>query len=291
MTNKEKSKNKKKKRKKMKKFFKYFFVIIVPIIFSLIGIWYVYKENTRSEQILESKFSLEKNVDKDGSLIWKICNSGEKINNAIIYPTKYVTFWIYNDELDLDVEITIELLGYFSEENNNNYYYNYSEDTFYVKDEKQLQLNEFIQECLNLFDSRDGWSADYGEFMYFTLNYSDYKKETHNLIYTISDYAFREDNLEREIFADEFLQLEEISKIPEPDIIAPSKFEEVCVITINYKNASTRQLIENENDYEEYLYSAIVDLVNSKDKSVEEMLGEIILTDDGTAYIRDMEED
>lgn len=37
------------------------------------------------------------------------------------------------------------------------------------------------------------------------------------------------------------------------------------------------------------MYLAIVDLINSKDKSVDEMLGELVLTDDGTAYIRDTE--
>lgn len=270
----------------MKRAFNYFLVIIVPIIFSIITIWYVKKENTRNEQILEPKFSLEKNIDEGGSLVWKICNSGGEINNAIIYPTLYVTFWIYNDELDIDAEVTIEILGYYSE---NNCYYNNSDETFYIKDKKQLQLDEFIKKCQNLFDSKDGWSADYSESLYFTLNYNDYKKERYNIIYTISDNSFREDNSEREIFGEQFLQLDKISKIPKPDIIAPSKFEDTCVITINYKKASTQELIENEEDYEEYLYLSIVDLINSKDKSVDEMLGELVLTDDGTAYLRNTE--
>lgn len=140
-----------------------------------------------------------------------------------------------------------------------------------------------------MFHSEDGWSTDYDQFLYFTLNYSDYKEDRYNKIYTISDDAFLEDNLEREIDGDEFLQLKEISKIPEPDIIAPSKFDETCVLTINYKHASTKQFIENENDYEEYLYSAIVDLMDSKDKPVEEMLGEAVLTDDGTLWVRSTE--
>ena len=35
-----------------------------------------------------------------------------------------------------------------------------------------------------------------------------------------------------------------------------------------------------------YLYSVILNLINSKDKPVDEMLGELVLTEDGTAYIR-----
>lgn len=119
-------------------------------------------------------------------------------------------------------------------------------------------------------------------------------KKKYNKIYTVSSNNFISnnfinDNLNQEIFGDNFLQLEEISKIPNPDIIAPLKFEETCAISINYKSAKTKQLIENEKDYEAYLYLAILDLIDSKDKSTEEMLGEVVLSNDGTAWVRDME--
>lgn len=281
-----KDKNNKKKIKKFNKILQFFVVSIIPIL----SIWYIKKDDMRNERILEPKFSLEKHANEDGSSIWKIYNSGESINNAIIYPTRYVTFGISNDELDINTEITIEILGYFSEDN----YYNNSDKTFYVKDEKQLQLNNFIEKCLNSFDSEDGWIrdylcsfdigdnwiVDYSDSIYFTINYRDYKNKKHNIIFTTSDGSFFEDNSERKIFGDEFLQLDTVTQIPEPDIIAPSKFENTCVVTINYKNATTQEIIENEVDYEEYLYLAIVDLIFSKDKSVEEMLGELKLTYD-----------
>lgn len=248
----------------------------------MIGIWYTKKQNVREEQVLEPKFSLEKNIDTDGKLVWKVCNTDGEINNAIIYPTLYITFWISNDELELDTEITVEILDHYSGKN----YYNNQDKTFYVEDKKQLQLNEFIKKCLDLFDSKDGWVINYDESVYFTLNYSDYKKKRYNKIYTINDYSFHEDNSEREIFGEQFLQLETVSKIPKSDIIAPSKFEKDCVIIVNYKKASTKELIQNEEDYEVYLYSVILNLINSKDKPVDEMLGELVLTEDGTAYIR-----
>lgn len=277
-----KEKNKKKNRtKKMKKCFNVL-CIIIPIVCTLIGIWYTKKQNVREEQVLEPKFSLEKNIDTDGKLVWKVCNTDGEINNAIIYPTLYITFWISNDELELDTEITVEILDHYSGKN----YYNNQDKTFYVEDKKQLQLNEFIKKCLDLFDSKDGWVINYDESVYFTLNYSDYKKKRYNKIYTINDYSFHEDNSKREIFGEQFLQLETVSKIPKSDIIAPSKFEKDCVIIVNYKKASTKELIQNEEDYEVYLYSVILNLINSKDKPVDEMLGELVLTEDGTAYIR-----
>ena len=103
----------------------------------MIGIWYTKKQNVREEQVLEPKFSLEKNIDTDGKLVWKVCNTDGEINNAIIYPTLYITFWISNDELELDTEITVEILDHYSGKN----YYNNQDKTFYVEDKKQLQLN------------------------------------------------------------------------------------------------------------------------------------------------------
>lgn len=79
--------------------------------------------------------------------------------------------------------------------------------------------------------------------------------------------------------------MEEISEIPVPDIVAPSESDEACVITINYKNAKTQEFVENRQKHEMYLYVAILNLMESKDKPIDEMLGTTILTKDGTLYL------
>ncbi len=285
MGKKKKTKGKNKKnRKRIKKYLNFFIVAIIPIIIAIMAQLYSIKDDNRNDEVLKPRFSIEKNIAEDGFLTWKISNSGGAINNATIYPSIYVSFLFYNEDKDEDTDITIEILGYYGE---NSYSYNSSDEAFYIKDEKQAKLNEFIDKYSETIFSDDNVSAEC--VLYFILNYYDYKEKKYNKIYTISSNNFINDNLNQEIFGDNFLQLEEISKIPNPDIIAPLKFEETCAISINYKSAKTKQLIENEKDYEAYLYLAILDLIDSKDKSTEEMLGEEVLSNDGTAWIRKME--
>lgn len=273
------------KKRGRERFLKIIFAIGGGII-SILGVLIPAIEFYRNEQILKPEFSLERNVEGDGSLIWKIYNSGGAISNAIIYPTMYVTFFFYDEEQDEDIDITLEILGYYDE---NNYPYNYSDAAFYVKDDKQSEINDFIEKYTNLFCLNDIEKYDACLTPYFTLNYKDYKGKKYNRIYTVSDNDFIDDNSDREIFGEDFSQLQEVSKIIDSDIIVPSKFEEPCVISINYKNATTKQIIESEQEYEGYLGLAFLNLIDSKDKPVEDMLGELILTKDGTAYIQDME--
>lgn len=273
------------KNRKVKRFVK----IILAIgagIFSVIEILPPIIELYHNIQISKTRFSLEKKVNQDDTLTWKICNLGEAISNATIYPIIYVTLFFYDEKKDEDVEITLEIPGYYDEKN---YYYSSSDGTFYIKDEKETEMNDFIEKYSSLLASDEiGYIGD-SITPYFTLNYKDYNDKKYNKIYTISDIDFIDDNSDREIYGDDFSQLKEISKIPNPDIIAPWNSDEACVISINYKSANTQKLIESEQEYEAYLGFAILDLINSKDKSVDEMLGEIILTKDGTAYIQDME--
>ena len=57
----------------------------------------------------------------------------------------------------------------------------------------------------------------------------------------------------------------------------------------NYKRAETKTMVEGEDEYESYLGLAFADLINSKDKPAEEMVGEVVMTSDGTVYIRQYE--
>ena len=247
---------------------------------TVVGIHGLIQQN----QLLEEKFSVEKYKDEDGILTWKLYASGEEINNAFIYTTMYLTFWIHDSKSDY--EITMEIPGYYSDMDA---YYSNTDKSFYVKERNTAKLKKYIKKIEDMFDPSDDWSVEHGKFIYFTLNYKDYKKKKHNTIYTISDNAFREDNSQREIYGDQFLQLETVPEIPKPDIVAPFEYEDSCCITINYKRAETKTMVEGEDEYESYLGLAFADLINSKDKPVEEMLGETVLTDDGTAYIRQYE--
>lgn len=274
-----------KKKRKREKFFKIICAIVGGII-SIFGVLIPAMEFYRNEQISKTRFSLEKNVDEDGTLTWKICNLGEAISNATIYPIIFVTLFFYDEKKNEDIEITLEIPDYYNEKD---YYYNVADGTFYIKDEKEAEMNDFVEEySSSLVSDEIGYIGD-SITPYFTLNYEEYNEKKVNKIYTISDIDFINDNSDREIYGDDFSKLKEISKMPDPDIVVPSDFDEACVIAINYKNAKTEKLIESKKEYEAYLRMAILDLINSKDKLVDEMLGEIILTKDGTAYIQDME--
>ena len=48
--------------------------------------------------------------------------------------------------------------------------------------------------------------------------------------------------------------------MPKPDIIVPLESKGRCVIQTNYKNATTQQPIDNEQEYYEYLFTVILDL-------------------------------
>ena len=156
-----------------------------------------------------------------------------------------------------------------------------------IQDEKQTDLNEFVETYKTVLYSSGIEMPLYDASYYFTLNYNDSKGKSHNDIYTLNESNFILDNPERKIFGDDFMQLKKVSKIPNPDIIAPLKFDETCVISINYENAETQQLIENEKDYYEYLYAIFLDLIDSKTKPIEEMYGMAILSD-GNLWMRNM---
>ncbi len=280
---------KKKKRKKnnVKRRNKVLKVILTigGMIGSVFGVLLPMIEFYRDGKALEPHFTLEKNEDEGGVLEWKICNSGGTISNAVIYPTINVTFGFYDEQRDGNIELTIELLNYYIMQN---YYYSTSDGSFYVKDEKQSEVNEFIETYANMFVSeRMKYPMYHSVSPYFTLNYNDYKGNKCVKTYTISNDSI-EENSERKKFGYSFTQLKEVSKIAKPDIIAPVKFKQRCVISLNYENAETQQIVENEQEYNDYLQAVFLDLIQSKDKPVEEMYGMAILSD-GNLWVRDHE--
>lgn len=280
----EKKKNNKKKKNKIRKNLKYIFTLVGGIggIIAFVELAFHAIEFYHNEQTLQPRFSLEKNVDENGTLMWKISNSGGAINNATIYPTIYVSFSFYDEERDEDIDVALEIPNYYID-----YNYNNSDGVFYIKDDKQSELDDFIDKYTSLL-CLDGIEYPlYSITSYYTLNYSDYKGERYNKIYTLTDNNLFEDNSERKIFGDTMSQLEEISKVPKPDIVVPLEPDTSCVISINYDNAVTQQVIHSEQDYNDYLYAAILDLINSKDKPIEEMYGDAILSNENL-WIRDI---
>ncbi len=224
-------------------------------------------------------------MDKNGSFIWKISNLGGAISNATIYPMMYVSFSIYDKELDEYINVIVEMTDYYSA---NNCYYRNSDGSFYIKDDKQSELDAFIEKYTSLFYSNEGEYLAYNITPYFTLHYNDYKENTCNKIYTLVDDELFEDDSEHKVFGDTMKQLKEISEIPNPDIVASLKFDTSCVVFVNYENAITHQPIDDEQTYNDYLYSVILDLFDSKSKPIEEMYGQAILSN-GTLWRRDID--
>lgn len=272
------------KKRKRERFLKIIFAIGGGII-SILGVLVPVIEFCRNEQILKPRFSIERNIEEDGSLIWKIYNAWEAISNPKIYPTIHVTFFLYDEEKEESIDISLEFPDYYVE---NDYQYSNTDGMFYVTDKKQSELDSFIEKYENLFNLDEIGYIGNSITPYFTLNYEDYKGKKYNQIYTLSDDNFIDANSERNIYEDEFSQLKEISKVPVPDIIVPLIFEDECVLSINYKNAISQQVIETEQDYNDYLYSVILDLFNSKDKPIEEMYGMSIISN-GNLWMRDMD--
>ncbi len=276
-------KNNKRKEKKTK-----FVINIVPIIISVVSlivsiitVGITIKEEHKNELILTPRFSLEKNteVDENGLFIWKISNLGGAISNATIYPVMYISFSFYNKEQKKDIDITLEMSGYY-----NNYYYRNSDGSFYVKDDKQSELDCFIEKYINLIHLDGFVSTKYSINPCFVLHYDDYKENACNKIYTIVDDDLIEDGSGRN-YINTMKQLKEISKLPSVDIKA-SLEQDASRIEVNYKNAKTTKLTHNEKEYNDYLHSAILELINTKDKHVEEMLGDVILSN-GNLWRRD----
>lgn len=186
----------------------------------------------------------------------------------------YISFSFYNKEQKKDINITLEMFGYYSD----NYNYRDSDGSFYVKDDKQSQLDCFINKYTNLI-CLDGFINRGCKINpCFVLHYDDYKGDTCNKTYTIVDDDLIEDGSGHN-FRNIMKQLEEIPKLPSVDIQA-SLEQNACIITVNYKNAETKKLTHDEKEYNDYLHTAILDLINTKDKRVEEMLGDIILTNE-----------
>lgn len=250
--------NENKNNKNIIKFIKKFFVILGAIV-PLISLFIAIKNYYREEKILEPKFSLEKNENEDGTLTLRIFNSGGTISNAIVYPTMYVTLSYYDEKSDNDIEVMIDILGYYNDEN----YYNSTDKAFYVKDDKCSELNEFIKIYTHfLYDDE---VLAYNIIPCFTLNYTDSKGNDHNKIYKVTNKDFLNDNAKCEIRGDNFLQIQELDKKPSPDIVAPLKFEETCVISEYYENGEIiKNLIENEQDYYDCLFSSILEIFDYK---------------------------
>lgn len=264
-------------------------VTIVPIIFSLISIVVsivtvriTIKNSYQNELILRPRFSLEKNINesKTESFIWKISNLGGAISNATIYPMMYVTFSIFDEDKDEDIDIVLELIDYYGD---NNYYYSNSDGTFYIKDDRHFELEEFIERYSNKIEY-----LGYSIMPYFTIHYKDYKGNICNEVYTIVDDEFFENDSEHKVYGETMKKLKEVSEIPNSDIITLLKFDTKCVVSVNYENAMTQQIIDDEDKYNDYLYSVIMDLFDSKSKPIEEMYGQAILSN-GTLWVRDID--
>ena len=107
------------------------------------------------------------------------------------------------------------------------------------------------------------------------MHYDDYKGNTCNKTYTIVDDDLIEDGSGHNII-NTMKQLKEIPKLPSVDIEA-SLEKDASIITVYYKNAEIKKITKNEKEYNDYLHSVILDLVDSKDKHVKEMFGDVIL--------------
>lgn len=263
-----------------------FVISLVSIVISIITVVITIKESKLNELILQPRFSLEKNEDtnESDSFVWKISNLGGSISNATIYPTMYVTFSSLSGDNNKNVDITLQFIDYYSD----NFYYKNSDGTFYVKDDKESKLNDFIDEYTNMITSDASIIVGYEIIPCFTLHYNDYKGEAYNDTYTIVDDDLFVDDSERKVFGDTMKLLEEISELPTPDIVLPLDSSSESVVSVNYKNAETQKIIYNEQEYDSYLHAVILDLINSKNKPIDEMFGSVILSNN-QLWIRDEE--
>lgn len=246
-----------------------FFAFVISIISLRVAI----KDSKQNELILKPRFSLEKNedLDEDGSFVWKISNIGGAINNATIYPRMYVSLSYFNEETENNVDITFKFSDYYSD----NFYYRNSDETFYIKDDKQAELYDFIDKY-DFLSFQDGYFIGaYTIVPCFILHYEDYKGNSYNTTYTIVSDEIYVDNSEYAIYDDTMNLLEEISEMPKPDIVLPLKPDSKYVVSIYYQNAEIQQLVNNnKQEYDSYLYSIILDMVRSnKEKPVEELFG------------------
>lgn len=255
--------------------------VIILVLGFLNGIW----DSLSDREVLEPRFSIEKNTDIDGVTTWKIHNSGGAISNGIIYPTMYVTFSLYDNEQRKDIDITLEISGYYTKDS---YYYKSSEGAFYITERQQSELDEFIDKWKKWLHTDDikYLRCDANTTLYFTLKYDDYKGNPCTKIYTVSKGSFIDEDLGGMVVQTDSEELREISKLPTPDIEASIKVNGFHTISINYKNARTIQPIDNEQDYNNYLHSAILDLANGTEKNIEEMYGMVILSN-GTLWFSD----
>lgn len=238
-------------------------------------------EQYQNSKTLKPYFSIAKGTDKNENT-WIINYIGE-ISNVTIYPSMYVEF-SYCEE-NANHEVILELMEYYSEED---YYINNIEKSIYIKDDKQIKLDNFIDKCVDIFNNNGINGVSYSVVPYFTLNYNDYKGKQHNQIFSLSVSDFFEDNEDRTIYGDIPPQLIKITKIPKADINIPMDGSSECVITINYENGQTQKYIETEQEYNMYLERVILDMSVSKKKSIEDMQGDIILSN-GKLWCRDEE--
>lgn len=258
-------------------------VSLISIIISIITAIITIKESRRNELILKPRFSLEKNedVDNNGLFIWKISNLGGGISNATIYPIMCVSFSFYNKQGKC-IEITLQISDYYCD----NYFYRNSDGSFYIKDDKQSKLDDFIETYINLINSDGFEDGGYRIESYFTLHFSDYRNKNYNKIYTIIDDELFIYDSKNKIFGDTMKQLKEVLYVPNVDIIVALEDDVLSVVRVNYKNAETQCVINNKQEYHHYLHSVILDLIDSKNKSIDKMLGDAILAD-GTLWTRD----
>lgn len=217
------------------------------------------KNYYREEKILEPKFTLEKDVNEDGTFTLQLFNSGGAIYNPVIKPTVYVEFSRYDEKSDNDIEVIINIAGYYEDQ----YEYSSEDGAFYIKDNKYPDLEEFIK--IYTYFLYDDDVLAYNIIPCYILEYNDSRGRDYKKIYTVTNNNFLDDNSESYISEDNFLKLKEISEEPSPDIVAPLKFEETCVISEYFENGETiKNLIENDQDYYDCLYSSILEVFDSK---------------------------
>lgn len=273
-----------KKHKKMKRRSIATFISIVSITISVCTLYYTKNENHRKEMLLEPRFTINKSIEENGDIYWQIINTGGTINNVDIYPMMYLELNFLNTDNDEISTVKLYLMNYFSEEC---YHYNVSDNTFYVNDYQQNSLQVFASQFAGIANENGYIYSDFSTEMCFVLNYNNYEGKNFNKVYTLTDNIV-EKNPE-DIISYRANQLEDIGKIPEYDVCTPMEYSDKCVISANYKDAETREYIDSQEKYKAYLYLIILGFIDGNDKTIDDMMGSLILMKDGTLYYRECE--
>lgn len=260
------------------------FISIVSIIVSVITLYFVKTENHRNEMLLQPRFTISNSKGDNGEIYWQLTNTGGTINNVDIYPIMYLDLYFFNTNNAVSSTVRLYLIDYFSDEC---YNYNVNDNTFYVNDYRQSDLQAFASQFKNVRYKNGFTYSDFSSQMCFVLNYDNYEGKNFNKVYTLTDNIV--ENNPNEIINYRANQLEDVGKIPSYDVCTPMVFNDVCVISANYKQAETQEYINSQEMYEAYLYLVVMNLAGGNDKSIDEMVGSSILTKDGGLYVREYE--